>query len=348
MREPLTMKGVLDGLLERNLIAADEVPGIVQHLQERAGETALPWFVRTLVTLGAWTAAVCFVVFLAIADLLPHDGSALAAWGLLFIGGALGLQYLRNLFCKQLALALSSGGHAMLLWGLAKVFDGFGVVPCAAAVLCAVLYPFYREPLHRFLSTLLVPVMAVAWLMKYPESMTALLPALFLLEMALMGAALVAWRDEPALRPAGYAMAAALLLTPLLVLLPQEQFHIVWWPSSATLGAGALALIHYLSKSARAFRGEPAAWAVAGTVALAAVSTPGLLAAGGLLALGYALRERKLEGLSLLFIPIFLFVFYYHLDLTLLRKSYLLAASGAVLLLIRAVIVRRPWAKEAL
>ena len=83
------------------------------------------------------------------------------------------------------------------------------------------------------------------------------------------------------------------------------------------------------------------------TISGCEVATPGLLAAIGLIVLGYALGERVLLGLGVVFVPTFLIAYYYDLDVGLDIKSWTLMASGAVLLAARWVLSRRPWARGA-
>jgi hypothetical protein len=346
MIETVKLKDLLESLLQKGLVTPGEVPGIVRYVEKTTGAPSLPWFVRSLIAFGAWTGAVFFVMFLSIANLLTYESSSLILWGLLFIGGAVGFQFISNLFCRQVALAFSAAGHGMLLAGLANAFDGFGVVPFASAVLCAILYPVYREFLHRFLSTLLVPVMATTWLIMNSQHIHAVHGMVFM-EALLTGAIFTVLLARPAFKAMGYAMAFALLLTQLMVLVPEEMMKIIWWPSNVILTLSVLSLIYYIGRTSGSSRKEPLVLAALGALALGAVSAPGLLAAAGILALGYAIRDRELERLGLVFFPVFIFVFYYNLNITLLNKSYILAASGAVLLGIRAILLQRPWAKEA-
>ncbi len=45
------------------------------------------------------------------------------------------------------------------------------------------------------------------------------------------------------------------------------------------------------------------------------------------------------------FLPVFVVVFYYDLDISLAYKSWILAGSGALLLVARWFLATRPWAK---
>ena len=55
----------------------------------------------------------------------------------------------------------------------------------------------------------------------------------------------------------------------------------------------------------------------------------------GLLALGYNYDDRILSGLAYLFLPVFLIMYYYALNVDLVYKSWILAGSGLILLAVR-------------
>lgn len=78
--------------------------------------------------------------------------------------------------------------------------------------------------------------------------------------------------------------------------------------------------------------------AVAATILLGIFSTPGILVVIGLLVLGYGLDEKMLTWLAYAFLPVFLVVFYYNLNIDLAYKSYIIAGSGAILLGVRWIV----------
>jgi uncharacterized membrane protein len=79
-----------------------------------------------------------------------------------------------------------------------------------------------------------------------------------------------------------------------------------------------------------------------GLLLLGIVGTPGVLAGLLLLGLGFALQERTLTSLGLVFLPLFLALHYYQMDITLLQKSIALAAAGLTLLVVRGLVQRLP------
>lgn len=65
---------------------------------------------------------------------------------------------------------------------------------------------------------------------------------------------------------------------------------------------------------------------------LGVISAPGILLSIGLMILGYAKHERLILLLSSILLPLFLFLYYYNLDLTLIKKSGILIANGVLIL----------------
>ncbi len=74
---------------------------------------------------------------------------------------------------------------------------------------------------------------------------------------------------------------------------------------------------------------------IAATIALGIFTTPGILVAIGLLIAGYAYDNRIFSWLAYLFLPCFLVVFYYALNIDLAHKSWLVGSSGLLLLIVR-------------
>jgi uncharacterized membrane protein len=145
--------------------------------------------------------------------------------------------------------------------------------------------------------------------------------------------------------PFGYAMVVAAFS----VVLFMQQYS-VWdepetpmWPLQFVFGLALLAAIVWTVGKDRLTH-EPVACALALAVALSLVSAPGLLASLALIIVGYARDNRVLTSVGILHVPVFLFYFYYALDMDLLSKSWLLMGTGLILLLARWGLSVRPWA----
>jgi uncharacterized membrane protein len=111
-------------------------------------------------------------------------------------------------------------------------------------------------------------------------------------------------------------------------------------PSSVMLAAGVIYMLSRLTGGPQQF-GKP--WlivAMVATLLLGFFTTPGVLVAVGLLIAGYAFGDRALTALAYLFLPCFLVVFYYAMNVSLAQKSGMIAGSGLILLLVRLLIQR--------
>ncbi len=370
---PMTLGDVLERLRAEGLLDAQGADGIAEELRLSREAPSAPWFVKVLFALGACVAAASFFVFLACAGLFPESAGALLVMGLVLVAGAAALRFVSghvsvaqlslavSVFGAQLALAVSVAGHAMALVGAAGVVEGPwrdmpARVALASLILCLVLYPLHRDTLHRFLSCLLVAVATTAWLLASQQY--HMLHVLVLLEAAAIAVCFTCWRLPQAFRPMAYALACGLPLTVLLVVLVnsavlrdalwfwEETVETPAWPSSAVLALWLIWLYLWAAGGVARWRQEPVLVAVIVTVALGAFTSPGILAGAGLLVLGFGRRDSRLLGLGLAFFPVFLVLYYYNLDLDLATKSYVLAGSGGILLVVRALLGWRPWARE--
>jgi hypothetical protein len=322
--------------------AAAQVEAGMQQEEAKPSAT-IPWYVRVLVIVSAWVAALLFMVFLFGMDLFDFDDTA-AVLGVVFIAGAIGLRrWAKGLFLQQMAFAISVTGQATLLFGLADLLDEAVLSWTAALVLQLLLFVLYPDGAHRFVSA----VVAVA-------TVLGLLYTVELQEGAhgvtavLVAGAVVLWEAETRLRtgrfaalqgPLAYAVAFSLLLLFALAVVPLEVLPVIgWWPSTLVLAMGLLGLLVWIIRAHQPRGHPPLVLALALAVVLVAVLThdaPGVLAAVLVLVLGFHRHNRVLMGLALLALALYLGWFYYHMHLSLLNKSLLLMGTGAVLLALR-------------
>jgi len=159
------------------------------------------------------------------------------------------------------------------------------------------------------------------------------------------------------MQPLAYALAMALPLTVMVLTAASgekflginiEENATLLWPSNIILAAGILFLLWWVGEGSWSLANEQTIFVVAAIIALAALTTPGILVGIGFLILGYALGDKLITFLGVVFLPIFLGFYYYELSTDLLAKSGILAASGLILLVARFLLARRPWAESGL
>lgn len=341
LRKP-TVRDVIRSLSTRGHFDAAKAPAVSSLLKKPEDARSMPLYVQGLAGFGAWIAAVCFIGFFLLAWGFRQQAFLLE--GIILIGGATLLRRVSNhVFAVQFALALSMAGHAFALYGVSERAHGAFPVAATTAVLCAALYPLYRDPVHRFLSCMTALSAAMCWLRV--DGFPCGLYVLLALEVLVTGLLFLRPGLRPALRPMAFAFAASLPLLIATMGLQKFGMESGGWPSKAILASGLLALLAAVAGRSN-LRREPVVVALVATLLLGTFTAPGLLAAIGLLVLGYHRRERLLVGLGVAAFAGFLWDFYYSLEMDLGTKSALLMASGALLLAARWVLSRRPWARR--
>lgn len=331
------------------LIPPEARPALTAELLRDRGEAGLPLHLKILVGIGAVLAALCFIGFLFAAGLVDFEArAALIVWGLLFIGLGLLLGrprpaggLVRDSFVQQSAFCVVALGKLLFVMGAAQLLEGregWGIALAALAVTAAT-WPLYRLSLDRFLSAFATLVAFQLNIVLDGGPATAPMLDLFVGVQLVVGAVLLTHaRVGRDWLPLAYALAAALGWTVLFLAAQAEfgrfgyRFVLSLTVIDGLLTAGLLALIVWAAGGFRHMAREPVAVAGLGALALGGVSAPGLILAIGLMILGHARHDRPLLVGGGLLLPVFLWLYYYNIDVDLLTKAGLLAASGAVLL----------------
>lgn len=345
MAERPTTDELLQRLAGRGQLAADDLRRAQAWARDAAAET--PWYLQPFLFLGALLAA--GMITFGIAEILDlrWQGAETTTLGGVYLAAALVSHLSRSgSFTDHLGLALSIGGHAFVSIGIVRLTETDHpemIVLLTSTGLCVALYGAYRDFLHRLLSCLLVFVVArfAFPATDLPDALHGVVAAMVLACTLLLARA----RQLPLWRPLAYACSYGLpvLLLPLgergLWFEDPELPHA--WLSGAALGLGTLWALRFaafdlgarVSLTARVL-------AVLFVAGLCALSAPGILAALFLIVLGYACQHWPVVLAGLAALPVFLFKYYYNLDLDLMAKSGVLAGSGALLLLARWAFTR--------
>jgi hypothetical protein len=350
---PVTVRDVLIRLKGEGLLREHDNDAAAAILSAQKAEHETPWFVRGLVAVSAWIAALLFLIFLFGTRIVSSSGGGIVL-GAVACAGAVVLRRFRgaNLFTNQLALALSLSGQVLLIGGIDDKSSA-ATASKAAILLNAALIGLYPDKTHRFLSTLICVFAAMTFI--YEQHLMYGTQAL---AVALAAGAGYLWREESGFaaggladlsRPIGYGVVVGLLSVLVPSLFPHE-FRTYLPPVSswipATVGL-ALLLVHaewrILSVHGVLSDRRLSVPVFAGTVllALASLQAPGIIAALFVLVLGFHRGNRIVMGLSLAFLGVFLSAYYYNMEMTLLRKSFVLMVTGAILLALRFFLVGR-------
>lgn len=353
--------------LSHGLIDQEHHARLEQFVTNRDHGTELPLYLRALVGVGALIALLCFIGFLTVAGLVNFESEpGLAFWGLVFIAGAVLLDVasggddntVRDSFFMQASFCFMATGKILLVSAIALLFKPnveWGIA-VGALLVTAATYFVYRMSIDRFLSSLAVLVSVFVNLLLTRTfdigTQTLLLNAFFVAQLGMAAVLMTHGKIRQAFIPIAYALIASLCIE---VLFFSMQSQIGYWGYSynfspvitnISLTMALIALIGWAAGDMGKLRSEALAVAVLGALCLGAISAPGILLAVGLMTLGHAKHDRLLLVSGGLLIPVFLFLYYYNLDLTLMAKSGTLVASGAVLLAGRAYVHFRHFDRE--
>jgi uncharacterized membrane protein len=314
----------------------------------REGEEHTPWFVRALTAVSAWIAAILLLTFIfGVKMVTSGTGSIILGTGI--IAAAVFLQRMqeKKLFLEQLAFALSLAGQVLVISGIGRETSDEGGALATIFVSIGLIF-LYPDRSHRFLSVLIAVAGAVYFIYEVRISY-----GLQVLATGLAAAASHLWfkesdflsgsKDE-LMRPVAYGLIAGFLFLLIPSIIPHSHLGISrnWIPTTVVVTC-LLLLLEYRLLAFHDSRGSGKLnfFLFGGTLALAAASlkAPGIAAALLVLVIGFHRGNRILTGLAVAFLAVFLSAYYYNMDITLLTKSWALLASGAILLLLRPLLV---------
>jgi hypothetical protein len=354
------LTALLEAAQTRGDLSAADVSSIAGHFAREDEHASMPWYLHALLAIGAWFAAIFFMgFFAAVFSHFFQNGGAAVTLGIIVIAASVLVRRTNcGAFLNQLCLAFSVAGHVLLFIGISDLVKwphDLTLVTLTAFALSAILYFLYEDSLHRFLSTGSALALSTLWLAtagKNDAATPCLVHASVLAHT--IGISLIFLRTATPRKflPLGYAVAISLVAVVL-------TFEVHWFgeiglwisvpPSIAILTIAFLALSVWVAGGLSAFRKNPVAFILlgCGIAALGMVTNPTILVALGFLLIGFALQDRAFLILGAILLPVFLSFYYYNLRIDLMRKSEVLAASGALLLVLRAVVARMFWKPES-
>ncbi|MDX2027183.1 MAG: DUF4401 domain-containing protein [Alphaproteobacteria bacterium] len=359
--------------LSHGLIRKDQQAALEQFAVEQQLARELPLYLRVMAGIGAFITALCLVGFLDAAHLISFDLKyTLILWGTILMGGAILLarvsgdkdHMIRHSFLVQTSFCFMGAGKILFVMGMAQLFkpnEGWGIAAATFLVTLAT-YNVYRMSIDRFLSSLAVLVSVFCNLMDVgyghvPHDEFVIreiaINAFFIAQLAVASVLMANGRIKRDYIPLAYAFISSLAV---MAVFFATQSKIGFWMQqhafspvvmNVSLAVTLVLLIGWAAGEwSKLYKSEPLILACLGALVLAAISAPGILLAVGLMVLGYARHERLIVLLGVLLFPLFLSLYYYNLDLSLMTKSGVLVASGCVLLAGRAYMHYRKFDQE--
>lgn len=294
-------------------------------------QAKMPWMVSALLGFGAWLACALSLLFFLKQNLAPWVGLGFVLlaygldWGAARCGGAWGA------FWAQASLAFSLCGKGLLLFGLGKEYHlGLGGGFAVATVLAALSYPLFRHPLDRTAVVWAAGCLGMGYLYETLHGPWAYLELLSVGVFAVAYA--LFWMRREWMQPVAWALWGTCFI-PVLVALFNDG-GTMGFGSLNSLLLGVVLCAFYVWRE----RKQSSVWIAALVLMVAYLSNTGTLMGGALVCLGLAQKRRlpavaggSVFALSLVWL-------YYHMQTTLLVKSFYLCGAGALLLLAYAVL----------
>ncbi|MGE0117068.1 MAG: DUF4401 domain-containing protein [Dongiaceae bacterium] len=310
-----------------------------------AGRRSTPWYVQIILGGGAWITALIMIGFVAaLLNLLfgfdEPDLLSAAIGAAMFLGGLLlQLRAGTGVFVEQFAIALAAAGAVIAAASIGVEFDSVWSAAAAAAAIGAIDLRSGRSAQQQFLLAALAVGLAIGALsdseVPYRLDMIAAL--------APIGVWLYLRPPRRDLRPAATVL---LLAMPLYGVVADSPFAAAdqsggWL--ARVIPVAVIIVLAWLRNRAAPAPGAGAALAVvaAAAAAICVLLPPGGSAALIILMLAFVVGHWPLAIVGLLIEAYFVPRFYYDLEMSLLTKSWIMAAVGLALLATYAAVVHR-------
>jgi hypothetical protein len=316
--------------------------------------TESPWYVRAMLGVAGWIAALFLLGFVAVGlEFVVESETASIVMGLVALLAAyVILSAAANDFLQQFGLAVSFVGQALIVFGCGELLDWFGN---GIWWLIGLLQMAVAIVMPSFMQRLVAAVVAVFAFSVALEYHAFVVFVLATLVVALIWLKEFEWsRRGRVLRPVGYGMTLALvcLKGPMLL----DQTLVFWFPRDADMTlvipawVGELALgLLLVAVVARLMLRNNVSWGsrpmvialfAAAVVAGVSLEMSGVAVGFMVALLGFSNSNRILVGLGIAALLFYVSGYYYVLDATLLAKSGMLAAMGVVLLSARWLLLK--------
>ncbi|WP_085899388.1 DUF4401 domain-containing protein [Kiloniella majae] len=362
-QEQMSAADLVSFLMNKKLITAPD--DINSFIQDQEQNPDIPVYLKILSGIGAFIASICFIGFLVLIEVISFNNTVGAlTTGVLFIAGAIGLYTVtyddnttgKNFFL-QVSFALMGTGKFLFIFATVEWFgESLLVIALSSFLITALTYPFYRLHVERFMSScgvLIVMLLNILWEDHLILPTDIAFNLFMLIQLVASGCLLLSPRIPAFFQPLSQALIVSLAIS-VLFLSSYNEFdylgnHLFISPfiSNILLALALTLLIIWAAGGKEYIKREPVIAGIIGSVFLAILSAPGILLSLGLMIFGYARHDRLFTLFGFLLLPVFLWLYYYNLDITLLEKSIVLVASGGIMIAGKFYLKLRGWDRAA-
>lgn len=337
--------------LNESLLNALALAQIPLTLSDQQAEPESPWFVKALLALAGWIAAIFILGFIAVGfvALIESSAASLVLGVFLMAGGYALLRFPKNDFVEHLALAGSLAGQLLAAWAIGSALEdvsaGFWAALALLQASLALLMPNF---VHRVFSSF---AFALALSLALSEA-----GAPYLAGSLMLWAILYFWLNEfryPARLRVVQALAYGLTLGLLAIQLlnrfgsQMSSWHAneistqPWMGELIIAFAGFYLIWKLFERQNQAeSRFQLAAYASFALLCLGSFWAYGLSHGILVVILGFAIGNRLLIALGVVSLLFSISSYYYLLEVTLLIKAQTLLALGLIILIARWLMLR--------
>ncbi len=329
---------------------ATQAEAVLTAAEIAAQQPKDPLILRLLLGIAAWIASLLLIGF--IFSIFTSEGFGTLVTGIAILTGGIVMHYrIANPgpFIQQVTLAVVMSGHLMTLFGAIMTLDPEDPLIIGAVIQTALSGLSIRVFPRATYQTATLLLTIVLWtIVSLERQQPAIYHCLLLIQIVAF-CAIVLWQSRR--NSFAYTLAVALgasifFLDWMQSSLWQQSLNAPLWPATLTLSMLTAAIgLRFIPPERHT---HPLTLILLVTLCLLAfISTPGLLFAVAMLALGHGQRDAIFTLLGLAALPTFLILFYYSLQVSLLEKSGILLASGLFCLFVAWLASRRiaPGAK---
>lgn len=342
----LNVAQVFSALQTEGQVAADWRDAVTPALTAEAEES--PWYIRSMIAFGAWVASLFLMFFIGGlgAMFFDHRSGLIAAALITLVLVTALRQNTKAEFAQHLLLAFVLGAQLLLAFGLAESEHDTTTVVLWLIVTQVALLLTYLDRILRFLAVIAIVVELVLLIFTAKHY-------LYLHGLIMLLAVSAVWLAQVESRwfanhwaslyaPLYHAVLVALMgvmLISTLYIIPDWHriLHLPKpWIAALAMGTVLLYMVQrILRHSSYPVRDAIHLFVYAGTLGFILLSwrAPGLVTALLVMLLGFHYANRFVVGLAIAFFGMFLTVFFYGIEVSLLHKSYTLMGAGALLLL---------------
>lgn len=356
---------VLNKLAEKHYIDNNEIAKL-QTIDFKNNEK-LPIMNEILIGFGSFLATLFFCGFVgAISFMGTSQQFIFSFWSLIYIALAFGCNTLSikaegnsgMAFWRDTSVCFMIAGKALFLAACYNFFHKSGtsdltIMLLGSIFITAIIYPFYNNIIDRFMSVLFILILT--WVKiyyvensYYPDfnayiethrfSTSIMVNTYFFFHLALLGYLSYKPKISSIYEPIKYALIFSLIfyffipkIGPFFFYHPTDFFK---YFLCTLMGITACGVVMELNERKSTCLGQPLIVILLLILFLAAILSPEIMFALILILYGYGYRENKILILGLLFLPWFLFNYYYYMPVSLLVKSMYLMIAGGVLIIL--------------